>query len=81
MGECGCNDLVPDKVVQLGEHILALSIYHGCEDCHPDAAVILHAYTKKDADELSLEPTMEIEPGDIENNVVFVRFPVGEEDK
>lgn len=62
MGECGCGELRPHEVLQLGNEILAVEIYEGCEYCDTGIMVTLNLLNKERADEIGLEPTGELKP-------------------
>jgi len=63
MCECGCGDLAPDKVVRLGDKVLAIEVYPGCRDCETGLMVVLNLFTQERAEDFfDLEPTEIFEP-------------------
>jgi len=62
MCECGCGDLAPDKVVRLGDKVLAIEIYPGCRDCETGLMVVLNLFTQERAEDFMLETTEIFEP-------------------
>ncbi|HQQ00931.1 MAG TPA: hypothetical protein PLY86_20955 [bacterium] len=49
MGACGCGDLFVDKVLKIGNRILGVQIYQGCQDCGLGLGITLHLFTPEEA--------------------------------
>jgi len=62
MGECGCGAFSARKIVRVGNRILAVEIYPGCDYCCTGVVVTLHVFTLKDAKAFSLETAEPFEP-------------------
>jgi len=62
MGQCGCGDFSPEEVVKFGNHILAIEIYPGCDDCETGLISTLHVFTPEYAADWRLEPEKEFKP-------------------
>ncbi len=50
MGQCGCGDLHVTQAIPIGDDVLAVDEYYGCEECHPALAVRLYLFTRESWD-------------------------------
>lgn len=57
MGECGCGEMTPDWVVQIGDKVMAIEVYPGCQDCGTGLMVALNLFTPERSKDFLLEPT------------------------
>lgn len=64
MGECGCGETVPYKILQIDDKVLVVEIYRGCEYCDTGLIVTLHLNTAESAAEWDWEPDTKLEPDD-----------------
>lgn len=62
MGECGCGEFQPYESFKIGDSILSLEIYKGCEYCNTGLMVTLNAFTPEEAENWQLEDVKEIDP-------------------
>lgn len=62
MCECGCNETIPYKIFSVGDNIMVVEIYKGCEDCDTGIMVTLHLFSKEEAKELDYVPEEEFAP-------------------
>lgn len=62
MGQCGCGDLIPHDLVRIGENVLVVEIYRGCEDCGTGLAVSMYLFTPEAAGEWGFVPDRELKP-------------------
>ena len=62
MCECGCGNFNPYKAYKMGENVLAVEIYPGCEECGTGLMVSLHIFTPDEAKHYDMEPTEEFKP-------------------
>lgn len=55
MGQCGCGDFSPDYVYKLGDHVIVLSEYHGCQDCDTPLECVMFIMTVEEAKSWCIE--------------------------
>jgi hypothetical protein len=55
MCECSCGDFNPTKLMKVGENILAVEIYPGCQECNTGIIFGLHILTEEEAVNRGLE--------------------------
>jgi len=56
MGECGCGETRPYKIVEIGGNVMVIEIYRGCEYCDTGLIVSLHLHTPESAAEFDFVP-------------------------
>lgn len=78
MGQCGCGDLVPRRIIKIAEDkYLCLEVYPGCDYCDDTIGVSLHFFNKKGFNEFLTgmidvdEPEFNEYGGDIFNEKIF----------
>ena len=59
MGECGCGEMTNYDAYKIGDYILAIEKYLGCEYCHTGLMVSLHLFTEENADIFFIETDKE----------------------
>ena len=57
MGECGCNETNPYKIIRIGNKILVIEVYKGCHYCHTGIMVSIHIMSLKEAKDYMYEVT------------------------
>lgn len=62
MCECGCNELVPLHIFQVGEYVMVVELYKGCGDCDTGIMFTINLFTEADAKELDFVPEDELFP-------------------
>ena len=62
MGECGCGDLQPHKVLKVGDKLLIVEVYDGCHYCDTPIGVALHLATPEWAKDWGIEADGTLEP-------------------
>jgi len=62
MGECGCGEIRDVRqVVRVGNKIMVVEVYPGCENCGQDGiATTLHLFTKWSSEMFGFEPQSEL---------------------
>jgi hypothetical protein len=79
MGECGCGETRPHKIVDLGDSVMVVEIYDGCRYCETGIVVTLHKLTPEEAKEWDWEPDTKFERDHL--GISQLNFPiVGQED-
>ncbi|MGA2160091.1 MAG: hypothetical protein ABSG90_12875 [Dehalococcoidia bacterium] len=78
MGECGCGEMIPHKVFKIGNRILAVEIYRGCQDCCTGITVTLNLFTKKEWKTWDIEPDAEFKVD--EHGYAQIAFPIIEQE-
>ena len=61
MGECGCGETRPYKIVDLGDSVMVVEIYDGCQYCETGVMVTLHKLTYEAAKEWGWKPDTKFE--------------------
>ena len=51
MGTCGCNEIQNARGFKVGDKILAVEVYPGCELCNTGIAVMLYLFTPEEAED------------------------------
>jgi hypothetical protein len=63
MGACGCNEIqIVKHVLSVGEYVLVVELYPGCEYCHTGLSVNLYMFSRERASDYMFEPTGVFEP-------------------
>ena len=62
MGECGCGEMTNYEAYKIGDYILAVEQYLGCEYCHTGLMITLHLFTQEEAKEYLIETNKEFKP-------------------
>ncbi len=76
MGECGCGELSPREVVSIGDNVLAIEIYPGCQYCQTPLALTLYYFTPGGAEEFMLSPTRSLVANQYGLDEGFLTFPL-----
>lgn len=71
MGECGCGETRPYKIVEIGDNVMVIEIYRGCEYCDTGLIVSLHLHTPESAAEFDFVPEEKFEPGEYGTTLDF----------
>ena len=74
MGECGCGETRPHKVVDLGDSVMVVEIYTGCRYCETGVMVTLHKLTYEEAKKWDWEPNTRFERDDL--GISQLNFPI-----
>lgn len=59
MGQCGCGDLSPRDVFKIGQKVMAVEVYKGCDDCDTGVVLTLNLFNPSNAKECDLKPKKE----------------------
>lgn len=62
MGECGCSEMTNYEAYKIGDYILAVESYLGCEYCHTGLMISLHLFTEENAKDFLIETDREFKP-------------------
>jgi hypothetical protein len=71
MGECGCGETRPYKIVEIGGNVMVVEIYRGCEYCDTGLIVSLHLHTPESATDFDFVPEEKFEPGEYGTRLDF----------
>jgi hypothetical protein len=64
MCECPCGEFDSVAAFALGEHVVAIERYPGCDNCHTPTGVAVHVVTPERAQDWEITPTEEAALGD-----------------
>jgi len=79
MGECGCGETRPRKIVDLGDSVMVVDVYEGCRYCETGVVITLQKLTYEEAGEWGWEPDTRFERDYL--GLSQINLPiVGEED-
>jgi len=56
MCECACGDIVPTRIIKIGDIILVVELYPGCESCKTPLATNIYFFSDQAANELEYVP-------------------------
>jgi len=62
MGECGCGETNPERVFKVGDFVLVVGRYWGCDCCDNPIGVQLDIFTPEEAESFDLTPSETFEP-------------------
>lgn len=75
MGECGCGETRPHKIIDLGDSVMVVEIYPGCLYCDTGIMVTLNKLTYEDAKVWGWEPDTKFEPDEV-LGIMQLNFPI-----